>query len=159
MSLGAPLRFMLVIGVVLVAALLIMQRTGQLGRFWRGTSLEAARETPVPVRAAPAEPEPPKVTRLLPTSFGVYALDGEKLYELDPLQGRAPDIRVAVSAVILTPGKTTLPDGNVQFIVFRRDSGNSAPDQADVRVVAKIDQATTFDAAGSLLPARPRKIG
>lgn len=147
-SFGAPLRFMLVIGVVLGAALLIMQRTGQLTRFWGATPVEAARETPVPVRAAPAEPEPPKVTRLLPTSFGVYAVDGEKLYELDPLQGRAPDIRVAVSAVILTPSKTTLPDGNVKFIVFRRDSGNSAPDQADVRVVAKIDQATTFDAAG-----------
>ena len=94
------------------------------------------------------------MTRLLPTSFGVYAVDGEKLYELDPLQGRAPDIRVAVSAVILTPSKTTLPDGNVKFIVFRRDSGNSAPDQADVRVVAKIDQATTFDAAGKPIVAK-----
>jgi hypothetical protein len=70
------------------------------------------------------------------------------------LQGRAPDIRVAVSAVILTPSKTTLPDGNVKFIVFRRDSGNSAPDQADVRVVAKIDQATTFDAAGKPVVAK-----
>ena len=151
-SFGAPLRFMLVIGVALVAALLIMQRTGQLSRFWGAPSVEAARETAVTAkvnsRPAPAEPEPPKVTRLLPTSFGIYAIDGEKLYELEPLQGRAPDIRVAVSAAILTPSKTTLPDGNVKFIVFRRDSGNSAPDQADVRVVAKIDQATTFDAAG-----------
>jgi hypothetical protein len=151
-SFGAPLRFMLVIGVALVAALLIMQRTGQLSRFWGAPSVEAAREAAVTAkvdsRPAPAEPEPPKVTRLLPTSFGIYAIDGEKLYELEPLQGRAPDIRVAVSAVILTPSKTTLPDGNVKFIVFRRDSGNSAPDQADVRVVAKIDQATTFDAAG-----------
>jgi hypothetical protein len=157
-SFGAPLRFMLVIGVVLVAVLLIMQRTGQLSRFWWAPSAEAARETPVMAkvdpRPAPAEPEPPKVTRLLPTSFGVYAVDGEKLYELDPLQGRAPDIRVAVSAVILTPSKTTLPDGNVKFIVFRRDSGNSAPDQADVRVVAKIDQATTFDAAGKPIVAK-----
>jgi hypothetical protein len=151
-SFSAPLRFMLVIGVVLFAALLFMQRTGELNRFREAPSLEAARQTPVPAKVDPrpvaAEPEPPKMTRLLPTSFGIYAIDGEKLYELEPLQGRAPDIRVAVSAVILTPSKTVLPDGNIKFIVFRRDSGNSAPDQADVRVVAKIDQATTFDAAG-----------
>ena len=38
--------------------------------------------------------------------------------------------------------------------MFRRDSGNSAPDQADVRVVAKIDQATTFDAAGKPIVAK-----
>jgi hypothetical protein len=152
LSFGAPLRIMLVIGVVLIAALLVMQRTGQLGRLWGAPSAEAARENAVTAKVDPppaaVAPEPPKVTRLLPTSFGIYAIDGEKLYELDPLQGRAPDIRVAVSAAIMTPSKTVLPDGNVRFIVFRRDSGNSAPDQADVRVVAKIDQATTFDAAG-----------
>ena len=149
---AAPLRFVLVIGVLLVAVLLVVQRTGQLTRFWRTPSVEAARDAPSHAKAdpapAPVVPEPPKVTRLLPTSFGVYAIDGEKLYELEPLQGRAPDIRVTVSVAILTPSQTTMPDGNIKFIIFRRDSGNSAPEQADVRVVAKIEQATTFDTAG-----------
>jgi hypothetical protein len=152
-SFGAPLRFMLVVGVLLVAVALVLQRSGQLTRFWSAPSVEAAREispgqSPVPADPHPAAPEPPKPTQLLPASFGVYAIDGDKLYELEPLPGRAPDVRVAVSAVVQTPSQTIVPDGSLRFIVYRRDSGNSAPDQADVRVVAKIQQATTFDAAG-----------
>ena len=151
-SFGAPLRFALVIGVLLVAVLLVMLRTGQLTPFWKTPSVEAARDIPSLTKVDPNPafvlPEPPKVTRLLPTSFGVYAIEDEKLYELQLLQGRAPDIRVTVSTAIQTPSQTTLPDGNIKFIIFRRDSGSSAPEQADVRVVAKIEQATTFDAAG-----------
>lgn len=152
-SFGAPLRFMLVVGVLLVAAVLVLQRSGQFARFWSAPPVEAVRDTslaqsPVPADPHPAAPEPPKPTQLLPASFGVYAIDGDKLYELEPLAGRAPDIRVAVSAVVQTPSQTVVPDGNLRFIVYRRGSGNSAPDQADVRVVAKIQQATTFDAAG-----------
>ena len=41
-----------------------------------------------------------------------------------------------------------LPDPHVKFIVFRRDSATSALDRAEVRVIAKISQAMTFDKAG-----------
>jgi hypothetical protein len=150
---GTPLRFTLAVGMLLLAAAFVLQRSGQLARFRSAPSVEAVRETsPVQNQAAadprPAAAEPPKPTQLLPTSFGVYAIDGDKLYELEPLLGRAPDIRVAVSAVVLTPSRTIIPDGNFKFIVYRRESGNSAPDQADVRIVAKIQEAVTFDAAG-----------
>jgi hypothetical protein len=152
---SAPLRFALVIGLLLAVALVVLQRSGQFARIKSAEPVEAIRETSSPGKTdsaprgnTPAEPEPPKVAPLLPTSFGIYAVSGDKLYELDPLQGYAPDIRVAISAVITTPSRAVLPDGNLKFIVFRRDSGGGAPDQADVRIVAKIEQATTFDAAG-----------
>jgi hypothetical protein len=86
---------------------------------------------------------------LLPTTYGVFAVSGDKLYRLDLLMGRAPDIRVAISAAILTPSGTTLPDGHVKFIVYRRDSGTSAADRAEVRVVAKITREMSFDKAGA----------
>ncbi len=41
-----------------------------------------------------------------------------------------------------------LPDPRVKFIVFKRDSATSALDRAEVRVIAKISQAMTFDKAG-----------
>jgi hypothetical protein len=98
--------------------------------------------------AAPIQGDTPKATPLLPTTFGIYAVSAGKLYELEPLRGRVPDIRVAFSTAITTPSRTILPDGNLTFIVFRRDASGSAPDQVDIRVVAKIEQAMTFDASG-----------
>ena len=84
----------------------------------------------------------------IPTSYGIYAVSGDKLYELDLLPGRAPDIRVAISAAIETPSRTSLPDGHVKFIVYRRDSATSAADRAEIRVVAKVAKETTFDKSG-----------
>jgi len=40
------------------------------------------------------------------------------------------------------------PDGKVKFVVFRRDLAGSAPDRIDVRVVARVVRALTFDAKG-----------
>jgi hypothetical protein len=90
-----------------------------------------------------AEPSP-----LIPTAFGVYAVSGGKLHELDLLPGRAPDMRVAVSALITTPSRTTLPDGHLVFIVFRRDSATNAADRAEIRVIARIAREIGFDKDG-----------
>jgi hypothetical protein len=92
---------------------------------------------------APGEPSP-----LIPTAFGIYAVSQDKLYELELLPGRAPDIRVAVSPAILRPSRTTLPDGHLKFIVYRRDSATNAADHAEIRVVAKIAQEMNFDKSG-----------
>ncbi|RXH10129.1 hypothetical protein [Bradyrhizobium guangzhouense] len=108
-------------------------------------------ESPVPAskpaplaQVAPAEPARPA---WLPTAFGVYAEMGGKLYELQMLPGRAPDPRVAVSAAILKPSETTLPDGHLRFIVFRRDMSGAA-EPVDVRVVARVKQVSSFDSSG-----------
>lgn len=88
--------------------------------------------------AAPLNP-------LLPTSFGIYALAGEKLFSLAALPGRAPDRRVAISGEIRNPTSTILPSGRASFIVFRRETAGNTPDSVEVRVVARIVRAMSFE--------------
>ncbi|MBH5399959.1 hypothetical protein HZZ13_19510 [Bradyrhizobium sp. CNPSo 4010] len=83
----------------------------------------------------------------LPTTFGVYALSEGQLHELKPVPGKIPDRRVAISAAINTPSVTTLPDGDVKFIVFRPDGGVDASG-TEVRVIAKVSRAMGVDATG-----------
>jgi hypothetical protein len=84
----------------------------------------------------------------LPTDYGVYAVNNDKLSELNLLPERVPDKRIAMSTPINQPSQTTLPDGKVKFVVFRRDLAGSAPDRIDVRVVARVVRALTFDGKG-----------
>ena len=90
----------------------------------------------------------------LPSNYGVYAINNGVLNELQPLSIRAPDPRVALSAEIKTPSQTLLPDGNVIFIVFRRDLVNSAPQKLAVRVVARIARATTLSSGKTISEIR-----
>jgi len=115
----------------------------------KGPSPKAAPAKAAPAPAAPVAPvAPAEPKRLLPTAYGVYAESGGKLYELQLIQGRAPDLRVAISAAITKPSETTLPDGQLRFIVFRREGSSGASDPIDVRLIARVTQVTTFDAAG-----------
>jgi hypothetical protein len=98
---------------------------------------------PAAKEAKPAEPSP-----LVPTAYGIYAVSADKLHELDLLPGRAPDIRVAISPLITTPSRTTLPDGHLRFVVYRRDSATNAADRAEVRIIAKVERELTFDKSG-----------
>jgi hypothetical protein len=109
-------------------------------------------QAPQPAAAQPATADA-KPERPLPTSYGVFAESGGKLYELQMLQGRAPDPRVAISAAITKPSQTVLSDGNLKFIVFRRQAKDDAADAIDVRVIAQVTQATTFDASGKPVTA------
>jgi hypothetical protein len=84
----------------------------------------------------------------LPTVYGVYAVNAGTLYELDSLPIKVPDARIAVSAMISTPSHVTLPNGNLSFIIFRRDLVSNAPIQAFVRVVAQVEREMKFGAAG-----------
>src|SRR5205814_10101754 len=85
---------------------------------------------------------------LLPKTFGIYVVIGEQLFELDQLPVRVPDQRLAMSAAINSPSHVNLPDGKVRFIVYRRDSASNALDRAEVRVIAKVVSAMTFEKAG-----------
>jgi hypothetical protein len=85
---------------------------------------------------------------LRPTDCGVYAIDNDSLIELRPLPGRAPDIRVAVSAALKMPGHTVRPNGHPKFIVFRRDIAANFSDRAEVRIVARIAREFSAEAAG-----------
>jgi hypothetical protein len=84
----------------------------------------------------------------LPSDYGVYALNDAKLSELYLLAEQVPDKRIAMSTPVGQPSRTTIPDGKAKFVVFRRDLAGSAPDRMEVRVVARVVRALTFDAKG-----------
>jgi hypothetical protein len=90
----------------------------------------------------------------LPSDYGVYALNKDALSELHLLPEQVPDKRVAMSTPVSQPSRTTIADGKAKFVVFRRDLAGNAPDRMEVRVVARVVRALTFDAKGkaSFLP-------
>jgi hypothetical protein len=91
---------------------------------------------------------PPKPSFPVPSVYGVYALHNDTVSELEALSTQVPDRRVAVSTPITSPSRTILPDGDIKFIVFRRDIAASAPEKVDVRVIAQVMRAIAFDASG-----------
>jgi hypothetical protein len=93
-------------------------------------------------------PPPQPLGFPLPTVYGIYAVSGGQLFELEPLVGRVPDQRVLMSTPIRTVSRTVLRDGQIVFIVYRRDVASSAPERVTVRVIAKIRRAMTFNTAG-----------
>jgi hypothetical protein len=84
----------------------------------------------------------------LPADYGVYALNDRTLSELYALRERVPDKRIAMSTPVMSASKTTIPDGKTRFVVFRRDLVGNAPDRVDIRVVARVSRALTFDPKG-----------
>src|SRR5262249_35281608 len=80
------------------------------------------------------EPKPPFP---LPTSFGIYALNDNKLTELEPLPISVPDPRVALSAEIKNPSAASISDHKPAFILFRRELLNNAPQKVVLRIVAR----------------------
>ena len=152
-----PVRFLVVLAIVLAILFVAKQegasvaslqkKAGYLVAVLKGQSPKQAL-TELPQTTAAISVAPPAKSPLTPTAYGVYAISEDKLYELELLPGRAPDTRVAISAAILTPSRTTLPDGHLKFVVFRRDSAANAADHAEVRIIAKIAREMSFDQAG-----------
>jgi hypothetical protein len=108
---------------------------------------------PVVAKQPPSEPDsglgPGMKNVPIPGAYGVYAVDHDKLTDLELLPIRVPDERIGISALFSAPSAGTLPDGHLQFIAFRRDLANDAPDRVIVRVVARVMRELTFDAAGN----------
>jgi hypothetical protein len=151
-------RLALVIAMALAVVFAVKQRVIQIDALRKGVSQLVGLPSAAPPRSAQvasfreraaaldsqmAEPSP-----LTPTSYGIYAVSGDKLFDLEQLLGRAPDLRIAVSPAIVRPSRTTLPDGHLKFIVYRRDSATSAVDRAEVRVIAKVAEEMNFDKSG-----------
>jgi hypothetical protein len=160
---SAPWRYATVLALATVVALAIHQSANlaALLKYDTGSAVVASQTVSKPPQASadhamlarpdspPAEPD-----SLIPTMFGVYAISDGKLYTLEVLPGHAPHPRVAISAAISMPSKTILPDRHIKFVVFRRDSATTALNRADVRVIAKISQATKFDPSGKPIIAK-----
>src|SRR5205085_8162876 len=103
-----------------------------------GSPVPAQPVVPAPVAGEPGWPP-------LPTSYGVYALSNGRFQEIYTLGRPVPDKRIAISAPINSPNRTTLADGKVTFLIFRRDFFTSAPEQVELRTVAKVMRAMKFD--------------
>jgi hypothetical protein len=84
----------------------------------------------------------------LPSDYGIYALSNGALTELSVLPERVPDKRIAMSTPVTQASRTTIPNGKTRFVLFRRDLVDNAPDRVEVRVVARVVRALTFDAKG-----------
>jgi hypothetical protein len=144
---GVQLAIAMVIGIgIYVASLVAFDYTG--GHF-------SITEQNVPTATVPANAAA-KLPAIgaealgfpLPRVYGVYAVSEGKLYELDPLAMKVPDVRVAISAMISSPSQVTLPQGKIQFVIFRRDLVASAPTEVFVRVVARVAREMKFTGAG-----------
>ena len=84
----------------------------------------------------------PRLPFPVPTSFGIYVLNDNKLVELEALPINVPDPRVALSAEIKNPSTVTISDHKPAFILFRRDLLNNAPQKVILRVVARMTRET-----------------
>jgi hypothetical protein len=154
---GTILRFGLVLALITVGiAIFALVRPYKSGRqqseqsnavtINKSSLPETATGQPSVVSSPPAAvavSSPP-----LPTVYGVYALNNGQFEEVYSLPGRIPDKRVAISAAIGIPSRTMLENGNISFLIFRRDLLTSAPEYAEVRIVAKITRAMAFDSSG-----------
>src|SRR5262249_17384837 len=147
------------VAIFAVALCVVISQFGQLGNQAPQKDVPTAQKNaspgPKPVVQAPEQALQSPATALsqsspfpLPSVYGVYAVSGGQLHELEVLAGRVPDQRVFMSTPIRAPSRTVLPDGKVVFIIYRRDVASSAPERVTVRVIAKIMRAMTFNTAG-----------
>jgi hypothetical protein len=149
---------LVVIAVVLGLTLLVSEKASLLQLYHRSstpttatipvdyaepTATTTSAAVPMGPAARKEEPAP-----LLPRVYGIYAINNGQLFELEALPGRAPDPRIALSAVITKTSRTILPDGRVSFVAYRRDFAASAPERVSVRVIARIARDMSFGAVG-----------
>jgi hypothetical protein len=143
------------IGTAAIGVLLSAILTGQItfDRLWRpkieaqvapvsvtDTASQKLDQSQLPLSPAAAS-QPPYP---LPTTYGVYVVSEDRLYELERLQLRVPDQRVQLSAEINSPSVTTVSGGNLVFVIFLRELVNNAPRRVQVRVVARVAREMTF---------------
>src|SRR5262249_19291113 len=157
---AAPLARAAVVAILAVLLCAVLYRQfGLLGRqapqpFASVHKIERPQAKPVVQASADdlqlpiTTPAPQPLGFPRPTVYGIYAVSGEQLFELEPLVGRVPDQKVFMSTPVKMASRTVLPDGRAVFIIYRRDAPHSAPERVSVRVIAKVLRAMTFNTAG-----------
>jgi hypothetical protein len=79
---------------------------------------------------------PQSVAFPLPVAYGVYAVADGRLTELEPLPIKVIGHGIGPTGVILTSSKAKLPNGRIQFVIFRRELVNNSPEKVIVQAVA-----------------------
>ncbi len=109
----------------------------------------AAVQSEPQAHAAPSMAAVPQPAALpLPSLYGVYAVDGGHLEELEPLPIRVPFPKALITTPITTPSRTTLSGSGLSFIAFRRDLTTDAPERITIRAIAKVSRSRTYSSAG-----------
>lgn len=102
-----------------------------------------------PVQSAPIEivsTVPP--ARSLPTTYGIFASSKGQMIRLEPMNVRLPDSRIALPGLITKPAAVVVPHGRLSFVAYQRELMTSAPDSAQLRVVARVARTLSFSATG-----------
>ena len=144
---------------VLVGLVVFLAIGGHSSLGWLGLMRPDASTSTRPVKAenrdgslaTEARRETAKAARsniALPSEYGAFALTEGRLIELPQMAMRVPDPRVAISPSISTPSQAHFPTGKLEFVIFRRDLANNAPDRVSLRVVARVARVLTFDTHG-----------
>ena len=81
---------------------------------------------------------PQSVALPLPVAYGVYAVADGRLTELEPLSIKVIGHGIAPTGVISTASKAKLPNGRVQFVIFKRELVNNAPEKVIVQTIAPL---------------------
>jgi hypothetical protein len=87
---------------------------------------------------------PQSVALPLPFAYGVYAVAEGQLTELEPLSIKVIGHGIAPTGVISTPSKAKLPNGRIQFVIFKRELVNNAPEKIIVQTVAPVMPAESL---------------
>jgi hypothetical protein len=93
----------------------------------------------------------------LPTMFGVYAIRDGRLIELEPAASEPVDPRAKHLQQIVEPARTVLPDGNLTFLVFRRELIVNAPERVPIKFAARVSRMMSFDPQGKVVWTSPVK--
>lgn len=87
-----------------------------------------------PIEAAASAPP----ARSLPTTYGIFASSNGRMIRLEPMNIRLPDSRIAVSVLTTKPGTVVVPHGPLSFVAYQRELMTSAPDNAQLRILAQV---------------------
>jgi hypothetical protein len=137
-----PVSFvLLLIGTVILVTYLLAE-LGLRGDAISNTAPTADDSSPISQRPSTELP--------MPRNYGVYALAGGPLTELAALPLKVPErMRYIPGAILFHSVATKLTNGKLQFIVFRPDMVNDAPERVSVRAVSKIARTTQGAGDGS----------
>jgi hypothetical protein len=137
-----PVSFvLLLIGTVILVTYLLAE-VGLRGDAISNTAPTADDSSPISQRPSTELP--------MPRNYGVYALAGGPLTELAALPLKVPErMRYIPGAILSHSVATKLTNGKLQFIVFRPDMVNDAPERVSVRAVSKIARTTQGAGDGS----------
>jgi hypothetical protein len=137
-----PVSFvLLLIGTVILVTYLLAE-VGLRGDAISNAAPTADDSSPISQRPSTELP--------MPRNYGVYALAGGPLTELAALPLKVPErMRYIPGAILSHSVATKLTNGKLQFIVFRPDMVNDAPERVSVRAVSKIARTTQGAGDGS----------